>query len=262
MSLLYGIVNLSVIPVRRFPADNKEMVNQLLFGECIYILDKKDNWFLIKSFHDNYEGWIDSKQILIVDEQYFEEYKANKHCLLKDYTAKVFFNEKDFFYILTGSTLPFFNNGYIRIGKKKLKILSNDIIIPEKKNFQKITDFSMIYLNTPYLWGGRSIFGIDCSAFVQNVYRYIDINLPRDASMQAELGRNILLSETKCGDLAFFKNNKNKITHVGIILNKNKIIHAFGKVRIDLIDHQGIFNRELSKYTHKLAFIKSFDLCV
>ena len=113
------------------------------------------------------------------------------------------------------------------------------------------------FLNSPYLWGGRTPFGIDCSGFVQIAARLSGISLPRDTQEQAEEGEIInLISEAKPGDLAFFDNIDGRIIHVGIILENGQIIHASGKVRIDTIDHQGIFNEESKKYSHQLRVIK------
>jgi cell wall-associated NlpC family hydrolase len=117
---------------------------------------------------------------------------------------------------------------------------------------------ALIYLNAPYLWGGRSPFGIDCSGFTQLVYRLQGIKLPRDAYQQAEVGNTLsFIEESEEGDLAFFDNTEGKIIHVGIIMKNNYIIHASGKVRIDRIDQQGIFNSSLKTHTHKLRLIKS-----
>ena len=122
---------------------------------------------------------------------------------------------------------------------------------------EKLIENALIYLNAPYLWGGRSPFGIDCSGFIQMVYRLQGINLPRDAYQQAEFGKKLSLIESEAGDLAFFDNKNHKVTHVGIILNDDNIIHASGRVRIDKFDQQGIYNKKLDNYTHKLQFIKS-----
>ena len=123
---------------------------------------------------------------------------------------------------------------------------------------EKLAENALMYLNAPYLWGGRSPLGIDCSGFTQMVYRLQGVDLPRDAYQQAEVGTTLsFVEESEAGDLAFFDNNEERITHVGIILENNHIIHASGKVRIDRIDQQGIFNKELGTHTHKLRLIKS-----
>jgi cell wall-associated NlpC family hydrolase len=117
-------------------------------------------------------------------------------------------------------------------------------------------DCALEFLNVPYLWGGKSVFGIDCSGFVQLVFRLYDLNLPRDAYQQAEIGELIDSKEARQGDLAYFTNEKGKIIHVGIVLDNETIIHASGRVRIDQLTKSGIYNSDYCKETHKLHFIK------
>ena len=121
----------------------------------------------------------------------------------------------------------------------------------------KLVSTALHYLNSPYLWGGKSPFGIDCSGFVQCVYQLHGIQLPRDAYLQAAHGETLgFIDESEPGDLAFFDNNEGKITHVGIIMPDYHIIHAFGQVRIDRLDQTGIFNSLQNTHTHKLRVIK------
>jgi cell wall-associated NlpC family hydrolase len=121
-----------------------------------------------------------------------------------------------------------------------------------------ICDTALLYLNAPYLWGGRSPFGIDCSGLVQMVFRINGFRMKRDASMQAGQGSQVSFADSaEPGDIAFFENEEGIISHTGIVLHGKKIIHASGRVRIDDLDHEGIFNQELKKYTHKLRLIKT-----
>ena len=124
---------------------------------------------------------------------------------------------------------------------------------------EKISQTANLFLNVPYLWSGRSFFGIDCSGLTQLVYKVCGLSLPREAHQQAEQGRVLdFIEESQPGDLAFFENGEGKISHVGVMLDNQKIIHAYGKVRIDTLDSSGIFNQELNRHTHKLRFVKSF----
>jgi cell wall-associated NlpC family hydrolase len=128
-----------------------------------------------------------------------------------------------------------------------------------KPNADAIKERAMPFLSTPYLWGGRSVFGIDCSGFTQMVFRFFNIPLLRDAYLQATQGDVVgFLQEARCGDLAFFDNAEGRITHVGILLNDQEIIHSSGNVRIDKIDNAGIINVETSVRTHKLRIIKRY----
>jgi hypothetical protein len=157
--------------------------------------------------------------------------------------------------LLPGSILPFYSNNKFSIGHKEYNLEGNKIRMPHADIDWKKA--AMTFLKSPYLWGGKTPFGIDCSGFTQQVFRMCGIHLQRDAYQQATQGAVIEnLSEAQPGDLAFFDNEKNRITHVGIILETNKIIHASGEVRIDKLDTQGIWNKDRNTYTHKLRNIQ------
>src|SRR5690606_26313776 len=106
---------------------------------------------------------------------------------------------------------------------------------------------------------GRTNFGIDCSGFSQIAFKMQGVKINRDASQQAEQGTAVdLLTEAKAGDSSSEHNEEGRITQVGIMLNNNQIIHASGRVKIDMIDDQGIFSSDLKKYSHKLRFIRRY----
>ena len=128
---------------------------------------------------------------------------------------------------------------------------------PDEFNVEVLVALGRPFLGTAYLWGGKSIFGVDCSGFVQQLYKLFGIFLPRDAYQQAEVGELVgFLQEAKLGDLAFFDNDEGRITHVGMLLSDRLIMHASGNVRIDPIDHAGIIHRITGKRTHHLRLIK------
>lgn len=247
----YAYCNLSAAPLRKEADDRSEMISQLLFGETCSIINSKENWTNIKCSIDGYEAWIDSKQITETN-----KLLESKHTVFELAHTYIF---KDFHIpILLGSSLPNFDGLNFKIENEKYLFqgisLENNL-----SNLENIRKIALKYLHAPYLWGGRSPFGIDCSGLTQMVYKFLGINLPRDAYQQAEIGINIgFVEESKVGDLAFF-GKEEKITHVGILIGKNEILHASGKVRIDTIDHFGIYNQETSKYTHKLKTIKRIN---
>ena len=239
---MYGICLLTVIPMRKLSSHKSEMINQVLFGETFKILKQKKEWSFINLSHDNYSGWINNNQYKIIDEKNIKyEISNNLNCLIKVNNIEQ--------QLVLGSFIPV--NKSLR---KNLKIDFNlNFSVSDKEvSLQKV---AKKYLNTPYLWGGRSPVGIDCSGFIQMVFRFFKINLPRDAYQQAKKGKKINFENCKTGDIAFFE-EKNKISHVGIIFPKNKIIHSSGKVRIDQLDKKGIYVCELKKYSHKLKLIK------
>jgi len=253
----YGIGYLSVVPCRREPSDTSEQTTQLLFGETIKVYEQRRSWFRIKTSTDNYECWIDEKQFLWISQKEYESLVSQRPYVVSDFAQLITdINNSEPTTLLLGSNLPNFKKGALSIGDKKWLYeglqRNTKSVLPKSK----IKEFAMLFLNAPYQWGGRSPFGVDCSGLVQLVYKLNGINLPRDAYQQAELGEALsFIEEAEEGDLAFFDNSEGNITHVGIILNNNNIIHASGRVRIDRLDHQGIFNQEINNYTHQLRLI-------
>ena len=250
----YGISILSIVPIRSESSDKAEMINQVLFGEHFKVLENKSKWSKIRLAHDKYEGWICNKQWLEIDKSFYHELEQNSPTITSDILDIVDLGTPTT--IPIGSTLPLYQNGIFTINNEQYSY--QGITTTGSSEKSNLVENAMIYLNAPYLWGGRSPLGIDCSGFTQIVYRLQGVEIPRDAYQQAEIGNTLsFIEESEPGDLAFFDNKEGKIIHVGIILENNCIIHASGKVRIDRIDQQGIFNSEEGKHTHKLRLIKS-----
>lgn len=256
----YGVADLSIIPMRGEKSERSEMVSQILFGEMFQVLEMDEKWVYVRLIHDGYEGWIDRKMYLPVAEEYVVKYRSENPVITTE-VFNIVMKEGDYGnkLIVAGSVLPFFNadSKKMLVGEDTYTLVSKikDIGIDSLRDL--VIEYALMYYNTPYLWGGRSPYGIDCSGLSQMVYRMAGIDLPRDASQQVLCGQNFsFIEEALPGDLAFFGDDMGAITHVGILWEQNRIIHASGKVRVDKIDHQGIFNEELKRYTHNLKVIK------
>lgn len=255
--MVRGICKLSAIPMRLEAADTAEMVNQVIFGESYDVLEQRKKWLRIRLHHDRYEGWIDRKQASLMDEQQTQIRRDAKLSIASDLIDIV--TQKDggsYFPIFLGSLLPNLDEeqNFSLAGQE---FHYNGQASHEKQSRVQLIETAFSYLHAPYLWGGRTPAGIDCSGFTQMVYRIAGHQIPRDAWQQAELGETLsFIEESEPGDLAFFDNNEGRITHVGLILKDNYILHASGKVRLDRLDQSGIFNHEERGHTHKLRVIK------
>lgn len=256
----YGISTLSVIPVRSEPSEKSEMVTQILFGEHFTVHEQMMGWSKIILCFDGYEGWVDTKMITPISARRFEKLETNPGAVVTDIFSIVALNDKETTMVAAGSTLPCwrpYKKQYSLSDSVEL-VMEGSVTYGEAKNVRNlIVKQALRYFNAPYLWGGRTPMGIDCSGFTQIIYKMAGEKIPRDASQQVDLGESLsFVDEALPGDLAFFDNDEGKITHVGIIWEKGKIIHASGKVRIDNIDQFGIFNVDTQKYSHKLRVIK------
>jgi len=254
--MIYAVCPLSVVPIRSNASDKSEMVSQLLFGETVEVIEQRGSWAKVRCLWDNYIGWTDRKQLKILPAEEIQLYQKKYALSLELFQGAM--AEGYSLPITIGATLPRFDGLKFHLNGSSFTF-SGQAIEPEKitQDSSILLKIARRYLYAPYLWGGRSPLGIDCSGFTQMVYKMIGISIPRDASQQVEKGRLIdFVEQVQPGDLAFFENKKNKIVHVGIIMPERKIIHASGQVRIDQIDHFGIYNSEKDKYTHKLRVFK------
>ena len=253
-----GICLIAVAPMRSLPDHKSEMVNQILFGETCAVLETTDEWLHIELLADHYRGWVAKNQITRLDEAL-----SSKLDQLEVRCAAEAINYVDrladgirfpvsggsIFYFDDSGPIPLNNHSYQYRGALTNALSANQ---PER-----IPDNACIFLNTPYLWGGRSAFGIDCSGLVQLAFKMSGLKVPRDSGVQANQGVQVhLIHEALPGDLVFFDNEAGIINHVGIYIGQNEVVHAHGLVRIDKIDHHGIFNREINKYSHPLRLIK------
>lgn len=229
------------MPIRRDASHKSEQVSQLLFGETAEVLEDNNEWIRIKCRFDSYEGWIEKKVVT-------RTASISTDAGIAAGFARLVRINGESLWLSSGCEL---HPDLIDKQSATVVTINPDI------NISSIAELALQFMGTPYLWGGRTFMGIDCSGLVQVVFKSVGIQLPRDASQQINVGEVVQFpSDAKSGDLAFFDNEEGEITHVGIVLEPGKIIHASGVVRIDKLDHQGIYNEQLGKYSHKLRLIK------
>lgn len=253
----FGICELSVIPLRSEPTHKSEIVSQLLFGESYKIIEKKPEWLRISAAYDGYEGWMERKQFEPISAALYKRLAKVKQPVALE-VASAATSSKRKVPIVIGSTLPDFDGMNFKIDDEQFVYNGQAITPGNNYDYDKIIEkCAMKFLHAPYLWGGRSPFGIDCSGFTQVVFKLLGVPLKRDAYQQAQQGRDVgFIDLAKEGDLAFFSNKEGKIVHVGIVLKDKKLIHASGRVRIDKVDSFGIYNEETKKYSHNLKLVK------
>jgi len=252
-----GICRLGIVPVRADANDQAEIVTQLLFGDHYSIIKFSDDnkWLFIVVEFDQYEGWIDAKQHTEISEDYFNHLSGTEFKISTDINSTILY-KKRLLQIVIGSVLPISSSELFEVNEQ-YAFNGTSKNIGEKHGFEFLKQIVKNYMNAPYLWGGKTPFGIDCSGLTQQVFKLCGYNLKRDASQQYQQGVEISsLSDALPGDLAFFKNENNSISHVGILMEDQDFIHASGYVRKDKLDENGVYNEELSTYTHILAGIK------
>lgn len=245
----YGICHLSIVPIRILPDEVDEMTSQLLYGEHFKVLENRKKWSRIRVAYDGYEGWISNNQLtFITEDEYNQLNEQKKPIFSSDIISHICASNGVLIPIVLGSSVD---------GSKILQHTFEGDHTSNEKSKPNLVNTALLYVNTPYFWGGKTPFGIDCSGFTQMVYKINGYSLKREAEQQSKQGEALsFIEESEPGDLAFFDNNEGIIDHVGIILKDNYIIHAHGHVRIDRIDHTGIFNAQEKQYTHKLRVIK------
>lgn len=248
------VCRVPVASMRQQPRHEQELVSQLLFGEAAEVLDRDGEWLRIRCLYDGYEGWCMRNQLQPVPERLVQQQPLQ---LVHAWAADVGYAGRPM-RVPYGSALPGMQNGVLQWGDLQLQyngpVLQQGVLPYTAQNIQAIAE---PFFHTAYLWGGRSVYGIDCSGLVQMIFRFLGIVLPRDAAQQAQCGIPVgFLQEAQCGDLAFFDNEEGRIVHVGLLLNDAEILHASGQVRIDPIDHFGIINRDTGERTHRLRLIR------
>ncbi len=253
----FGICPLSTVAIRNSSSHKSEMISQLLFGEMVEVLEQKGRqWTRVRCQEDNFVGWVATQQLEEITPSEFEDYQK-QYAFVLDLVHPA--QKDDAFIPLTlGARLPNFDGMRFAIGSHSYSF-TGQAVFPEDITAQPqlILKIARRYLHAPMLWGGRSPFGLDSAGLVQVVYRLAGKQLPREAFQQVLQGESVdFVEQAQAGDLAFFENQAGRITHTGILFPENQVLHVYGRTRMDRVDHYGIYNDELKRYTHRLRIVK------
>lgn len=251
----YGICTLNSVALRKEPSNRSEMVSQILFGETFVITESEDHWLKIISDFDSYEAWVHKEQIVFINSDIYSKITANNSTVSNEFITFISNKNNDLQTITMGSSLPLFKKNTFKFSDHIYEFEGK--INSSKLSKNKLIRTAYLLLNTPFLWGGRTPLGLDCSGFIQLVYKINGYKLFRDSVQQVTQGEVLsFIEESEPGDLAFFDNEEGEIVHVGIILADHHIIHCHEKVRIDRLDQSGIYNIDRKRHTHKLRVLK------
>lgn len=255
-----SICTYGFVAVRREPAETSEMTTQILFGETYEVIEEQDTWLKVRLDYDGYEGWIDAKLHRNIFGPEVDSWRRGKKWIVPGPFAHIIREGERSPMIIPGGSEIYFNSDGLSnftIGDRSYTLTGNH---NPNRPTGTIEEIAMTFYSAPYLWGGRSFYGIDCSGFAQVVFKIAGKRIPRDASQQVNEGTVVnFVEEAHAGDLAFFDKGDGRITHVGICFGRGEIIHASGSVRIDRLDHQGIYSTRSNKYTHSLRTIKRIE---
>ncbi|MDR1808865.1 MAG: C40 family peptidase [Prevotella sp.] len=256
---MYSINLNAVLPLRKEASETSEMVSQLLFGECCEVLDAQDSFVYITNCTDGYSGWADTKMLTEITADDYRSLQNAPPFMVHTPVAEVLsLSEQTVYRLPAGSRLPDYDpdTGIFGVGEKRFRAHQGLIDrLKRSGNTDGVAPLALQFLNVPYLWGGKTIMGIDCSGLVQLVFSLCGIFLPRDASQQARTGVPVIYEDACAGDLLFFEKN-GKIVHVGIYMGDRQILHTSGKVKMSKVDKQGILSDDESVYTHFLAGVR------
>lgn len=261
-----GIVLHSVVPVRAEAREGAEQNTQMLFGELCEIINPasettNERWRHVRLDADGQEGWVDAKMVTPMEDKEYHAYKkAYKKAALVAFPMAYAVSENN------GQTVPLTaGTGLTNYKEGRFEVLGVGFHIdptmvitkPLELNENNLLQTVRFFLNVPYLWGGKNALGMDCSGFTQIIMSLFGKHLLRNASEQDTQGQPIgELSEAKAGDLVFFDHQDGKISHVGIVIDPERVIHCSGRVKVEKLDETGIYSAEQNQYTHHLVCIK------
>ena len=264
-----GILLHSIVPLRATGSEEAEQLTQLLFGETVDVLEEAERWIRVHNHADGMEGWVDFKMLTKMSDDEFASYSA----ALKEATALVGMpmafalsrNNGQTIPLAAGTRLPKYKDGTFEILGVPFQIEPGMVLEgPLPLSQDSLMQLSRFLLNAPYLWGGKNVLGMDCSGLTQVLMSLMGVQILRNASEQATQGQPVAsLKDAQPCDLVFFDKN-GRVTHVGILLTEDTVLHCSGRVKVEKIDEEGIVSSEnntlyhVGDHTHHLCGIRRF----
>ncbi|MGM1429485.1 C40 family peptidase [Sphingobacterium lactis] len=248
-----AVCTLSSISVYQEPTIAAVRVYELLFGEGLLVLERAKEWVYIRVLETDIQGWVMEGQ--------FEEVDAvpTYDFIVDDVGGFALGDEQATIALFHGSPMP--ENGVLTTKVNTYNFLND----PLKVNFgfeverdrESLENFTATYLNKTVSHKGRTEHGLDSIGLCGLFYRHFGFELPKDLESMLTLGKAIdFISEIQDGDLAFFENEEGIVDHVGLVVSEDEVLHVREKVRIDHLDNEGLFNKDLNQVTHKLRIVK------
>lgn len=248
----HAVCRMAVVPVRRFADMVSEMTTQARFGEGVEVLAENRGMWNVRLCQDGYEGWVDSRQFtpprpdrplaadtLTADLSGWASHGAEKRLLPP------------------GTPLPDFKDGKFLIGSETWEWPGAVHRVPAAPDWEALLFEADRYAHAPYVWGGRTLWGIDCSGLVQTLLRHQGVAVRRDCIDQVDEGEAVPgLAQARPGDLAFFDGTRDGGRHVGLVMAGGKVLHASGYVRVDQLTDRGIVVPESGHLSHRLTALR------
>lgn len=260
--MILGITTAGIVPLRREKSERSVLASQALFGEMVEVLREEGRWCRVRMLHDGTEGWMRKDGFVGVDEEFVRCSMDGVPFVTRDMFSIVM-RDGDWVgqLVPAGSVLPLYERttGCFRVGDDTYRLVGSLPVVGTGNARESIARYALMYYNAPYVTGGRSPRGIDNTGLVQMAYRLAGVCVPRQLASLAAGGQTLsFLEEALPGDVVLFGDESGAVTHAGLLWEAGRVIHASGRVRVDKIDHHGIFNETTKRYTHALKLIKRF----
>jgi hypothetical protein len=248
MEVHYGVCRLSIVSVRKEPTHLSAQITQLLFGDHYQVMAESEDkkWLYIQIHFDQSRGWIHSKQHHFITKEYYDQINTVDFKITTDVCATILYKKVPLS-IVIGSVVPISQSELFRM-EEQFAFNGEAKSIAQKRDVEFLCAVAMSYLNAPEQEGGRTAFGIDGAGLVQSIYRLAGYTLVRDFFKWPSLYQATSLPQK--GDIVILR--QGDIKSVGCMVDRDKVIHVDGKVRIDLKNGDGLYNSETNTISHRI----------